>query len=159
MLMAKCFFKNQHNGSSLIEVLITMIVISLGLLGQAALTAQSSKANNSAFMRSQATLLAHDMIERLRLNRALAVAGEFSINFAAAGNDPSDSVPAGTTIQLTEKRDWKSNIEQALPAGDGQVAVDGTGKVTITIRWSEVVKASATDGAIVPTDFSTQSFI
>ncbi len=156
--MPKHILKSQQNGSSLIEVLVTMIIVSLGLLGQAGLIALSSKANHSALMRSQATLLAYDILERLRLNRALAVAGGFNVNYAASGSDPSDSI-TGTAIQNLELRDWKTNIEQALSSGDGQVSVDGNGNVTINIRWSEVAKAAANDGSITPTEFITQSVI
>ncbi len=145
-------------GSSLIEVLVTIIIVSVGLLGQAGVIALSSKANHSAYMRSQATLLSYDIIERLRLNRTLALAGSFTINFAASGSDPSDSVPSGTAIQNLELRDWKSSIESALPNGDGQVTVDGSGNATVSIRWSEVVKG-ASDGSITPTTFTTQSVI
>jgi type IV pilus assembly protein PilV len=159
MLMPKLFFKSRQNGSSLIEVLVTMIIVSLGLLGQAGLIGLSSKANNSAFMRSQATLLAYDILERLRLNRALAVAGNFNINFATSGVDPSDSVPSGTAIQNVELRDWKTNIEQALSSGDGQVSVDGIGNVTINIRWCEVAKNVDCSTASNQTTFSTQSVL
>lgn len=149
---------NKQRGSSLIEVLITMIIVSLGLLGQAGVIALSAKASHSAYMRSQATLLSYDILERLRLNRSLAVANSFNINFAASGNDPSDSVPSGTDIQNVELRDWKSNIENALPNGDGKVSVDGGGNVTIVIQWVEVVK-TANNGSITPTTFTTQSVI
>ncbi|WP_225615998.1 type IV pilus modification protein PilV [Methylomonas albis] len=146
---------NLQVGSTLIEVLVTMIIVSLGLLGQAGVIALSSKANHSAYMRSQATLLIYDILERVRLNRSLAVAGSFNINFATSGDDPSDSVPSGTSIQHVELRDWKSNLESALPNGDGQVTVDGGGNVTITIRWSEVVNGP--NSAL--TTFTTQSVI
>ncbi len=155
--MPKCFLNTQQNGSSLIEVLVTMIIISLGLLGQAGLISLSSKTNNAAFMRTEATLLAQDILERLRLNRTLAVAGSFNVNYAASGSDPSSSI-TGTAIQNNELRDWKTSIEQALSSGDGQVSVDGAGNVTINIRWSEVAKG-ASDGTITPTVFSTQSVI
>lgn len=155
--MCKHFLNICQKGSSMLEVLVTMIIISLGLLGQAGILTLSSKANNSAFMRSQATLLAYDILERLRLNRALAVAGGFNVNYAATGSDPSDSI-TGTAIQYLELKDWKANIEQALSSGDGQVSVDGDGNVTINIRWSEVVKGTA-DGSITPTVLSTQSVI
>jgi type IV pilus assembly protein PilV len=140
MLMIKQVLKNRHRGSSLIEVLVTMVVIALGLLGQAALTAQSSKSNNAAFMRSQATLLAYDMLERIRLNRTLAKNGLFTNGFATPGGDPSDNVPSGTAIQNVELRDWKTNIEQSLPSGDGSVKVDGNGFAIIIISWCEVAK-------------------
>ena len=155
--MPKCFLNTQQNGSSLIEVLVTMIIISLGLLGQAGLISLSSKTNNAAFMRTEATLLAQDILERLRLNRTLAVAGRFNVNYAASGSDPSSSITV-TAIQNNELRDWKTSIEQALSSGDGQVSVDGAGNVTINIRWSEVAKG-ASDGTITPTVFSTQSVI
>ncbi len=108
-------------------------------------------------MRTEATLLAQDILERLRLNRTLAVAGSFNVNYAASGSDPSSSI-TGTAIQNNELRDWKTSIEQALSSGDGQVSVDGAGNVTINIRWSEVAKG-ASDGTITPTVFSTQSVI
>jgi type IV pilus assembly protein PilV len=141
----------------MIEVLVTMIIISLGLLGQAGLLALSSKANNTAFMRSQATLLAYDILERLRLNRSLAVSGDFNINYAPSGSDPSDSI-TGVTVQYKELKDWKTNIEQALSAGDGKIDVDGIGNVTITIRWSEITN-STNDGSIIPIELITESII
>ncbi|MGY6276213.1 type IV pilus modification protein PilV [Methylomonas sp. MgM2] len=150
MLMNKaCKLK----GSTLIEVLVTMVIIAIGLLGQANLIAVSLKVNHSAFARTQATLLAYDIIERLRLNRALAVAGSFNSNYA----DDSASY-TGNAIQDLELHDWKANVEQALPSGQAQVSVDGNGNVTINIQWSEVVKASS-DGTITPTVFATQSVI
>lgn len=149
----------QDNGSSLIEILVTMIVISIGLLGQASLIALSSKANNSAFTRSQAILLSYDILERLRLNRNLAIAGSFNVNFVSAGADPSDSIPSGTTIQNLELRDWKTNIEQSLPSGDGKVNVDGSGNTTIDIRWCEAAKAVDCNSTSNLTVFSTQSVI
>lgn len=155
--MTKGFLNSRQSGGSLIEVLVTMIIVSLGLLGQAGLISLSSKANNTAFMRTQATLLADDILERLRLNRALAVAGSFNVNYAVSGSGPSASI-TGTAIQNIEIRSWKLNIEQALPSGDGQVSVDGGGNVTINIIWSEVVK-TASDGTITPTTFSTMSVI
>jgi type IV pilus assembly protein PilV len=155
--MTKGFLNSDQKGGSLIEVLVTMIIVSLGLLGQAGLISLSSKSNNTAFMRTQATLLADDILERLRLNRALAVAGSFNVNPAASGTSPSASI-TGTAIQNNEIRSWKLNIEQALPSGDGQVSVDGGGNVTINIIWSEVVK-TASDGTITPTTFSTMSVI
>jgi len=140
-------------GSTLIELLVTMVIIAIGLLGQASLIAVSMKVNHSAFARTQATLLAYDIIERLRLNRALAVAGNFNSNYAddSSGYD-------GNEIQEKELHDWKANVEQALPSGQAQISVDGSGNVSILIRWSEVIKASD-DGSITPTEFATQSVI
>lgn len=145
----------KNRGIGLIEVLITMIIIAIGLLGQASLIAIASKSNYSAYTRSQATLLSYDIIERLRLNRALAVAGSFDSNFDEDSSSYSDE-----TIQESELLDWKANVEQSLPSGQAQINVDGNGNVTIDIRWSEVIKGSESDdGTIEPTTFSTQTVI
>lgn len=55
-------------GFSLMEALVTVLVISIGLLGVAGLQAAAKKANYEAVQRTTATLLAQDMIERLRAN-------------------------------------------------------------------------------------------
>lgn len=146
-------------GSSLVEVLVTMIIIALGLLGQASLMAVSSKANNAAFLRSQATLLSYDILERMRLNRALAVAGNFSSAFSVESVDIT-----GDDIDKQELRDWKARVEQTLPSGAARIGVEVSGNdiciVTIEIQWSEIAKGSESDdGSIDPTTFTTYSAI
>jgi type IV pilus assembly protein PilV len=145
--MKKFSLGNDQCGSSMIEVLVTMIIVAVGLLGHAGLIGVSLKSNNSAYLRSQATLLSYDIIERIRMNKALAKAGSFNITIGG-------TVPVGTAIQLTELNDWRANIAQSLPSGDGSVSVDGSGNVTIVIRWIEIIKGSGT-----PTNFTTQSTI
>jgi type IV pilus assembly protein PilV len=152
--MNRVFINRRQHGSSMIEVLVTMIIIALGLLGQASLVALSSKSNNAAFARSQATLLSYDIIERLRLNRAAAVNGDFTTDFATESSDYD-----GSEIYEKELHNWKANVEQALPSGQAKIDVTGVGGVTISIQWSEVVKGSTDDGSITPTKFVTQSVI
>lgn len=55
-------------GFSLIEVLVSIVVLSIGLLGTAGLMSASLKNTNTAFYRSQATFLADDIVDRLRAN-------------------------------------------------------------------------------------------
>ena len=151
------FSVKHQRGSTMLEVLVTMIIVALGLLGHASLITTSIKANNTAYMRSQATMLSYDILERLRMNRTLAKASSFNITLGSA-------VPNGATIQLTELRDWRANIAQSLPSGDGSVMVDGSGTAIIVIQWVELVKGSATastcaDGVATHTCFTTQSVI
>jgi type IV pilus assembly protein PilV len=148
MILHKNSFRQK--GASMIEVLITMIVVALGLLGHASLIAVSAKDNNTAYMRSQATLLAHDILERLRLNPVKAKAGDFNI---AIGTAPDND----TNIENIELNNWRDNINQALPGGTGSVSVDGAGNTTIVIRWDEVVKGDANGAGT--TSFTTQSVI
>ena len=62
-------------GFTLIEVLIAVLVLSIGLLGLASLQAASLKNNYGAYMRSQASILANDMADRIRSNPGSGVAG------------------------------------------------------------------------------------
>lgn len=153
--MNKVAANRSIRGSSLVEVLVTMIIIALGLLGQASLMAVSSKANNAAFLRSQATLLSYDILERMRLNRALAVAGNFSSALTVQSTDIT-----GDDIDKQELRDWKARVEQTLPSGEASISVDADGNASIEIQWSEIAKGSESDdGSVTPTKFKTSSAI
>ena len=59
-----------QRGATLIEVLVAMLVLSIGLLGLAGMQMTALKSNQSAYYRSQATVLAYDIIDRMRANRA-----------------------------------------------------------------------------------------
>ncbi|MDQ1303547.1 MAG: type pilus assembly protein PilV, partial [Pseudomonadota bacterium] len=63
----------RQSGLSLIEVLITVVLVSIGLLGLAGLQLTSVRNSNSSGERFMATTLAQDIIERMRANRARAV--------------------------------------------------------------------------------------
>jgi len=84
--------RSSQIGFTLIEVLIAVVVLSIGLLGLAGLQTAGLHSNQSANLRTQATLLAYDMIDRMRASR--------SAYLDASGNygDP----PAGTTGKKCE---------------------------------------------------------
>lgn len=113
-------------GFSLIEVLIAVLVLSVGLLGLAGMQATSLRFNHNAYMRSQATFLAHDMLERMRANRDQASTYAIGIGEDAAG----DGLAAQDLAQ------WKARLARELPQGDGAVAVDGS-LVTVLVQWDD----------------------
>jgi type IV pilus assembly protein PilV len=118
-------------GFSLMEVLIAMLVLAVGLLGVAALQANALKTNQSAYLRTQATFLAYDMIDRLRANRAAALAGEYELNMSQT---PASSGP----FAELDLYDWINNyVAQLLPAGDGSVTCANFGLCTVVVQWDE----------------------
>jgi type IV pilus assembly protein PilV len=119
----------KQKGITMIEVLVTMLVIALGLLGQAALLTATLSNNNSAYMRSLATMLAYDVVECMRANRTAAINGSYSI---ALGSPASGGSVAGDDLV-----NWKNQLSAVLPSGDGSVTVDAAGNATIVIRWDE----------------------
>jgi len=140
--------KNQ-TGFSLMEVLIALLVLSLGLLGLAALQAISLKSNHGAYQRTQATFLAYDIMDRMRANLAQAVNGDYNRALGA-------SVATGTTLAQTDVSDWLTNyIQVLLPAGDGSIACDTAAVCTVVIQWDESrLGGTATGGTGTLSTFS-----
>lgn len=124
----------RQSGSSLVEVLVTVVVLSIGLLGLAALQLYGMQNANSSGQRLVATTLGYDILERMRANRPAALAGAYTISF---GDEPGGGSPAADDLAA-----WKAALSM-LPGGDGSIAVSGR-EVTITIRWDDLVTLDAT---------------
>ncbi len=124
----------RQRGFSLLEVLITIVVLSLGLLGFAGLQVYSLKTNRIAMQRSLATMYAYSMIDSMRANRVQALAGNYNLaGFAAAQG-------GGGTVALNDVHDWLDAIHSNLPDGQAKITVNGT-SATIQIQWSESVSS------------------
>lgn len=130
-----------QSGLTLIETLVALVVLSVGLLGIAALQVQGMGAGRSAHYRTHAANLAADMAERIRSNPlgldAYAGAGSDNRCAAAAGDGP-DCTPeqmAAHDLFL-----WDRAIRSSLPEGDWNVQVD-SGSVPpgyrLEISWVE----------------------
>lgn len=125
-------------GFTLIEALVALVVLSIGLLGVAALQLSSLRSNHSSSLRSQATLLAYDIVDRMRANQAAATTGAYDI---AVGTTPTSGTVAGDDLVR-----WKQNLTNTLPSGDGAVARTGAGGATkfiVTVRWDDSRGAEA----------------
>ena len=117
------------SGFTLLEILIAVVILSVGLLGLAGLQARSLQTNQSAMLRSQATVLAYDMIDRMRANRAKARDGDYNQLLASAA-------PAGGTVEKDDIIAWLADIARKLPTGDGAINVNAD-IVTVTVQWDD----------------------
>jgi type IV pilus assembly protein PilV len=118
------------SGFTMLEVLISIVVIAFGLLGVAGLQAFALKNNQSASLRSTATVLAADMIERIRANSPGATDG-FYLEGGAKGVTPAavtSCLNAGCAnpqdLAANDLFEWKAQVAQALPNGVGMVCLD-----------------------------------
>lgn len=122
-----------QSGFSLLEVLITLLITAVGLMGFAAMMLNSAKTNRIAMQRSVATAYAYDIIDCMRANRAAAVAGNYTVDF--------DGSLSGTSVAAEDVTAWKTALSDNLPSGQGQISLSGN-TVTVEVKWTETVNSS-----------------
>lgn len=121
-------------GFTLVEVLVTLVILSAGLLGIAALHTATLRNNLDSALRSQASALASDIADRMRANRTLALTGVYNL----ALGDATPALTGTPTLATRDLNAWRTLLAQALPAGTGAVAIDPTTNLcTITVQWGE----------------------
>ena len=119
--------KSHQGGFTLIEVLVSVVILGVGLVGIAGLQALSMKTNQSSFMRSQASTLAYDLADRMRANVASANGGMYAP--AAAAMAINCKTTSGCTPQEMAEHDlgeWNNALGALLPMGQGFVCIDST---------------------------------
>ena len=137
-----------QRGTSLVEVLVTILITSVGVLGVASLQAVAMKMTHSSYLRTQATLLASDLAERMLSNPNVTYA--VSRNYARTRVTTCETADSSFACSPTQLRDqdifqWVQAAKVALPNAIVQVAGSGNEKSlhTITIEWND----SSTDKA------------
>jgi type IV pilus assembly protein PilV len=146
--------KRWESGFSMVEVMVALVVLAIGLLGIAALYLNSLQSGRTAIYRTQAITLAADLADRVRMNRTAQAAYATLFADAEVPVAACDTIGGCTDGDLasTDLANWKAEIAQQLPNGEGQVAVTapaGAGEpatYVVTVRWAEV-------GQVAPVTF------
>ena len=148
---------NRESGFSLIEVMVTLALVSVAALGMAGLQTVTLRASNTALVESQAVTLAQDIIERVRANPA----GDYQVALnQTLSNQVSVCRGTGANCDATamagyDLMHWKCSlgspairqscinqgIAGQLPQGDGTIQING-GVYTITIQWFDAASNS-----------------
>lgn len=131
---------NRHNqGFTLLEVMIALVIFSIGLLGLAGLEAQGMRYNHSAYLRTQATFQAYDILDRMRANRGAAANGNYQPTFTSMGTDRDcDTTTTTCSTAYMAQHDiyeWKISLG-ALPGGIGKVEKLSDVHV-VTVTWND----------------------
>ncbi|MCK0716153.1 type IV pilus modification protein PilV [Chromohalobacter sarecensis] len=116
------------SGFSLIEVLITLFILSFGMLGLAATQTQALRAQRHADAQSQAVQRVGAMLERLRIDRHAALAGDYD---QPCSDDPGSAASA-------QVHTWLRGLVNALPQAQGCIEVVGDDDVvtaTVKVIW------------------------
>lgn len=140
-----CCPRSLQAGVGLIEVLIAVLVLSVGFLGIAALQVRSLSMNNSAMARSVATIETYSILDAMRADLASAQNGAY--NTTVAGNAcPTDA----STLAAAQLAQWCGQLVAGLGAAastSGTVACTGTtGDCTITVTYDDSKSVAAGTG-------------
>lgn len=130
-------FAHRERGVGLIEVLVAVLVLSLGLLGMAGMQAQALKSNQSSYARSQAVMFSYYILDAMRSDSATAKAEGYD-----TGTNPLCSAAAitGSTLPDNSRKDWINTMKAGLGNLDstcGVIDCDNTGICTIKIIWND----------------------
>ena len=125
---------SQQTGFTLLEILVAMVVLSIGLLGLAGLQAVSLNNNQIAYYRSIASQQTYDIADRMRANLVGITAGSYN-------NLTSSSTPAG--MAGTDWTQWLNNTAAMLPSGSGSVCLATNAPVDLTYETTPCTNTCA----------------
>ncbi|MFL0810775.1 MAG: type IV pilus modification protein PilV [Agarilytica sp.] len=131
---------NHQSGVSLIEILVALFTLSIGLLGLATMQAKTLQLNQSAYQRTQATMLAKDVIDRIRANGSNV--GDYVTDYSYSGSaiDCSSSSCNSNQMALSDIDAWQNLVDQNINgAGSIQLygTADGVAIYDISIQWED----------------------
>lgn len=146
----------------MLEVLVAIVVLSIGLLGMAGLIATGMRNNQIAYYRSVATQQTLDMADRMRANLAGVRGGNYDA-LAAIIPVAADCVAATCTVPqmaVYDHAQWNTANSRLLPGGVGTIAGTLAGGFLITMMWTEKDMGGASDpGCPVGTPADTRCFL
>jgi len=121
--------RKTQKGFGLIEVLVSLLIVSVGLLGIASLQIVALKNVGSSMERSQAVIQTYSYMDLLRANKSKAKGSQLDLPMTC---DPANL--EGSPEQAT----WIEQLHATLgPQSCGMVECGGGGKCTITVQWDD----------------------
>ncbi|WP_231975629.1 type IV pilus modification protein PilV [Pseudomonas oryzae] len=160
--MARQLNLRRQGGVTLIEVLVTILILSIGLLGVAGLQSRLQMSEMEAYQRSQALLLLDDMASRIATNRNRAA--DYVTSTGALGTGMTCStVSTSSTRQQIDHAEWCMALQGAAESvgsgstasklgamigGRGCVESLGSGEYLITVAWQGMGPISAPPASV-----------
>jgi type IV pilus assembly protein PilV len=147
---------SRQRGVSLIEVMMALLIFSVGLIGLAGLLVMATRSNHAAYLRTQVTFLASNMADRMRANPTAVWDASYNQTFPYTNTQVCDSSTACTPDQIAvyDMQRWNTQLATFLPNASASIGCDNTtagfnptaqlgmrppygGNCTMKINWSE----------------------
>lgn len=163
-----CYSTSSHSkqrGVGLIEILITVVLLSIGFLAAAQMQVQGMRFSQGAYFQSQAYFLTSDMIDRMRSNRDGVAAGNYNnvstdASLLSPGCETNPCSPA--LLARQDLFDWSAklysmqgdaNFIPSLPSSDlvsatGTITELGGGIYEVRMEWSEIIEGEEKSGFV-----------
>ena len=134
-----------QEGFTLIEVMVAVFVLAIGVLGMAGMQAVGVRESQNTYFRTQADMLANDMADRMRANRATMI-DSTPLDYVFDGTNPGTgpSCDAGTpcigNLSAYDLSGWYNALQlSSLPSAIGKVTQVGASTTTYTVEvyWDE----------------------
>ena len=115
-------------GSSLVEAMVTVVLLSVSLLGLAMLQGNGLKFSTASYVRTQANLLAYDIIDKMRVDPSSA--DQYT------ADDPGGTCSATTVSVDNDLTCWHQSLASTLAQGSGSITQNGN-LFTVVVNWSD----------------------
>jgi type IV pilus assembly protein PilV len=121
----------RQRGVSLIEVLVSVLVVSVGMLGAVALQATALRNNQGSYERTQTSILTQGIFDAMRANLAGVTANSYDTGGWVC------AAPAAAGLASSDIARWIGNLhEQIHPGACGRIEC-ASGACTVSVRWDD----------------------
>lgn len=139
-----CSGSMKQHGFSMLEILITLVIIATALLGTAGLQVYAMRMGQSGQFRTQAVFLASDIAERMEANKTAAIAGNYvvaaSSSPSAAATNCASAACDSANLASWDISQWESAIASLLPQAEWAITrtvVGNPSTYQIIVRWTD----------------------
>ena len=152
--------RSVQRGVGFIEILVAVVIVSIGFLAAAQMQVQSMRSSQGAYYRSQAYFLASEMVDRMRANVRGVREGRYDgRKTSASATDPGCADTACTPQLIADQDvfDWSASLHTSTDSGrppllpsvtgasaGGEIIRTGAGRYTIRMSWGEIVDGDPT---------------
>lgn len=136
----------KSKGFTIVEVLVAMIILAIGVLGLGILQISSIQNTRGGQLRSQATILAYDIVDSMRANLPAVTAGNYNAANRVVSNGATQCYGTASNCSVEEMANadidrWRASLRLGLPpSGFGTLTTTDIGNTTlvnVTVSWSD----------------------